>query len=193
MSARVLSLVGVLALLGGVATASDRILRTEVTLAAPVEQVWRAWTTEEGIRSFFAPAARVDPRVDGIYDIVFDPSRPGQTAEGMRIVAFEPPRRFAFTWSAPPTMPRVREQRTLVVIELESVGDRATRLLFTHGGWGEGSEWDAAYRYFDHAWAAVVLPGLKYRFDKGPISWSSRPPLSPIADSIAVELVRKGS
>lgn len=106
--------------------------------------------------------------------------------------AFEPPRRFAFSWSAPPTMPAVRAQRTLVVIELAPVGERATRLRFTHEGWGAGGEWDAAFRYFDHAWAAVVLPALKYRFEKGPVSRSSRPALAPIADSIAVELVRQG-
>jgi uncharacterized protein YndB with AHSA1/START domain len=192
VKATLLFLVVVGALAGGGAMAGDRILRAEVTIDAPVEQVWQAWTTEEGIRSFFAPAARVEPRVDGAYDIVFDPSRPGQTGEGMRILAFEPPRRFAFTWSAPPTMPSVRAQRTLVIVELTPVGEGGTRLRFTHEGWGEGNEWDAAFRYFDHAWAAQVLPALKYRFEKGPIAWSSRPALSPIADSIAVELVRRG-
>ena len=27
--------------------ASDRILRTEMTVDAPLEQVWKAWTTEK--------------------------------------------------------------------------------------------------------------------------------------------------
>lgn len=180
----------VLAGAGVTVEAGDRILRAEMDIPAPVEQVWRAWTTEEGIRSFFAPAARVDLRVDGLYDIVFDPSRPGQTAEGMRILAVEPPRRFAFTWSAPPTLPQARAQRTMVIIELAPFGSGGTRLRFTHLGWGDGGEWDAAYTYFERAWAAVVLPNLKHRFEKGPIDWSAPPTLPRVAESISVELAR---
>jgi uncharacterized protein YndB with AHSA1/START domain len=168
---------------------ADRILRAEMTVPGPVEKVWDAWTTVDGLRSFFAPAARVDLRVDGLYDIVFDPSRPGTTAEGMRILALDAPRRFAFTWSAPPTLAEARAQRTVVIVELAGEGTAATRLRFTHLGWGEGKAWDAAYAYFDNAWRAVVLPRLKHRFEKGPIDWSAPPSLPPITPSLAVDLV----
>jgi uncharacterized protein YndB with AHSA1/START domain len=175
--------------------ADDRILRVEMVLPAPVADVWQAWTTEEGVRTFFAPGARVEPHVDGAYDILFFPNRPeGQRgAEGMRILGFEPMRRFAFTWNAPPQFPGARAQRTEVVLEFEANGERETRLRFTHRGWGNGGEWDAAYAYFDDAWRAVVLPRLKQRFDEGPIDWGALPELPPIAPSIAVTLVPKGS
>jgi uncharacterized protein YndB with AHSA1/START domain len=190
---RIAGLVLALLSLVRLAEAADRILRAEMTVPAPVNEVWRAWTTEEGIRSFFAPAARVELRVDGAYDIIFDPSRPGQTAEGMRILAIEPMKRFAFTWSAPPDLPQARAQRTEVILDFEPDGERATRLRLTHLGWGDGGEWDAAYAYFDHAWSAVVLPRLKYRFEKAPIDWSAKPQLPPVAESISVTLVRSGS
>jgi uncharacterized protein YndB with AHSA1/START domain len=166
-----------------------------MVLPAPVAEVWRAWTTEEGVRTFFAPGARVQARVDGAYDILFFPNSPeGQRgAEGMRVLGFEPMRRFAFTWNAPPHFPEARAQRTEVVLEFETVGEHATRLRFTHQGWGDGGEWDSAYAYFDNAWRAVVLPRLKQRFEKGPIDWSAPPELAPIAPSIAVTLVPKGS
>jgi len=181
--------------LPGSARAEDRILRVAMVLPAPVADVWRAWTTEEGVRTFFAPGARVEPRVDGTYDILFFPSGPeGQRgAEGMRVLGFEPMHRFAFTWNAPPQFPHARAQRTEVVLEFEAEGARATRLRFTHQGWGRGGEWDGAYAYFDNAWRAVVLPRLKQRFEKGPIDWSAPPELAPIVPSMAVTLVPKGS
>ena len=111
----------------------------------------------------------------------------------MRILALEPPRRFAYTWSAPPNLPRVRGQRTMVILELEPLGDRATRLRLTHLGWGEGADWDAAYKYFDGAWRTVVLPRFKHRFEQGPIDWNARPELPPVAESISVELTAKGN
>ena len=34
---------------------SERAIKLEIVLNAPVEKVWKAWTTRDGIRSFFAP------------------------------------------------------------------------------------------------------------------------------------------
>jgi uncharacterized protein YndB with AHSA1/START domain len=181
--------------LGGALHAEDRVLRSELTLPAPVGEVWKAWTTEEGIRTFFAPASHVELRVDGAYDVFFAPDNPpGQRgAEGMRILGLEPMKRFAFTWNAPPHLPRARAQRTEVVLEFEPVGEAATRFRLTHQGWGEGGEWDAAYAYFDDAWRAVVLPRLKRRFEAGPIDWNAGLELPPVAPTIALTLVPKGS
>ncbi|HEY7411734.1 MAG TPA: SRPBCC domain-containing protein [Vicinamibacteria bacterium] len=182
----------VMALLVGAAAparAGDRALRAEVTVPAPLEDVWRAWTTEAGVKTFFAPGARIEPRVDGLYEILFNPEGEAgrRGAEGMRILAFEPPRRLAFTWNAPPDLPDVRAQRTMVVVTLEPQEDGHTRLRFAHIGWGEGGDWDRAYAYFDRAWRAVVLPRLVHRFKGGPVDWSRPPTLEPVAASLRTE------
>src|SRR5258706_12676013 len=105
---RILSFLPFVLVLAAVpAAATDRVLRTELVLDAPVDTLWKLWTTEEGITSFFAPACRIEPKVDGTLDIYFNPSAPAgeKGAEGMRIVAFDPNTRLAFTWSAPPSQP----------------------------------------------------------------------------------------
>jgi uncharacterized protein YndB with AHSA1/START domain len=168
------------------AHASDRILRAEIEVPAPVAEVWKAWATEEGVKSFFAPGAHIEAKVDGLYEIYFNPAAaPGDRgADGMRILAFEPEKRLAFTWNAPPTIPAIRGQRTMVVVQMWPVGEKRTGLRFTHQGWGEGPEWDQAYTYFDKAWNAVVLPRLVQRFTTGPVDWSAKPELKPVAASL---------
>jgi len=169
------------------AAASDRVLRAEITVPAPIEEVWKAWTTAEGIATFFAPVGKVDLRIDGTYDVWFDPkANPDlRGAEGMRIVGLEPNKRFAFTWNGPPSIPAIRVQRTIVVLDFAAAGERATRLRFTEMGWGDGPEWDTAYDYFDKAWGAVVLPRLIHRFEKGPIDWKAPPKLESIGSMVA--------
>ena len=63
----------------------DRVIRGEVVVQATVDAAWDAWTTEEGIMTFFAPDCNVDLRVDGWYEVFFDPDAPpGQKGgEGM--------------------------------------------------------------------------------------------------------------
>jgi uncharacterized protein YndB with AHSA1/START domain len=170
---------------------ADRILRCELVVKAPVAEVWKAWTTDAGIATFFAPEGHVDLRVDGTYDVWFNPQgAPGERgADGMRILDVEPQRRFAFTWNAPPSIPTIRGRRTVVVLDFAPEGESRTRLRFTHAGWGDGPGWDAAYDYFARAWSVQVLPYLLHRFEHGPIHWAQPPEVAPIPGPFKLELV----
>lgn len=142
-------------------------------IAAPIERVWEAWTTDEGVRSFFGPGSHVEQKVDGEYEIYFMPDAPAgeRGSDGMRVLAFHPPHALAFTWNAPPSIPAIRAQRTHVMIELEAIGDH-TRVVLTNGGYASGADWARALEYFDRAWD-VVLDRLEKRFAKGPIDWDA--------------------
>ena len=175
----------VLLALAGRAAAAQRVLTAEVLVPAPVDRVWAAWTTNEGIATFFAPSGKVDLRVDGAYSVYFNPeAKPGERgAENMRIVALDPMKRFAFTWSAPTSIPSVRSQRTIVTLDFAPAGEQ-TRLTFTQWGWGEGADWDKAYDYFDNAWGRIVLPRLVERFKSGPVDWKYADMPTPLEGSM---------
>jgi len=156
------------------ANAAERAIDKSVDVAATLDQVWDAWTTREGITSFFAPDAKVEARVGGAFQIYIDPTAPpgSKGADDMRFLAVQPKRMISFDWNAPPHLPEARAQRTFVVVRFEPVGDRQTRVTLHHTGWGESGEWDKAYQYFDRAWGDV-LGNLKNRFDKGPQDWTA--------------------
>lgn len=163
----------ILALTAAGAAAQERAIVKSVTVKAPVEEVWKAWTTAEGIKSFFAPDARVEPRPGGLFEIHINPyARPGMKgADGMVFLALQEPRMLSFTWNAPPHLPEVRGQRTSVTVRLEPAADGATQVRLTHTGWGDDGQWDQAYAYFDRAWGNV-LANLGKRFAEGPIDWT---------------------
>jgi len=158
---------------GGAAPAAERAIDKDVIVNASTDQVWEAWTTKAGIVSFFAPDAEIDARVGGAFHIFIDPlAQPGaRGADEMRFLALQPKRMLSFDWNAPPSLPEVRAQRTLVVLRFSPMDDKSTRVTLHHVGWGDGGEWDKAYAYFDRAWG-VVLGNLKKRFDAGPIDWT---------------------
>lgn len=155
------------------AAAAERAIDKQVVIAATVDQAWEAWTTREGIVSFFAPDAVVDPRVGGAFHVYIDPTAPDgmKGADDMRFLALQPKKMISFDWNAPPSLPQARAQRTFVVVRFEPVNERETRVSLHHTGWGEGGEWDQAFAYFDRAWGNV-LANLKKRFESGPQDWS---------------------
>jgi uncharacterized protein YndB with AHSA1/START domain len=155
------------------AAAEERSVRSYVVVPAGIDDVWKAWTTTEGVKSFFAPDARVEARVDGPFEVYFNPFAPEgmKGADGMRFLAVQEKKMITFTWNAPPSLPEARKQRTYVTVRFLPEGEKSTRVTLYHGGWGEGGEWDKAFAYFEKAWHAVLV-ALEERFTRGPRDWT---------------------
>lgn len=169
----VLSLILSLLLLPA-ARAAERALDKSVVVNATLDQAWEAWTTREGIVSFFAPDAQVEARPGGPFHIYMDPGgAPGMKgADDMRVLAVQPKKMLSFDWNAPPHLAEARQQRTVVIVRFEPLTEKTTRVSLYHVGWGDGGQWDQTYAYFDRAWSGV-LGNLQKRFDTGPRDWSA--------------------
>jgi uncharacterized protein YndB with AHSA1/START domain len=149
---------------GAQALAPD-IVVTKV-INAPVAEVWKAWTTTEGIESFFAPkAAKVEPWPGGAFELWFGVTLPEGTrgSEGCKVHSVKPMEQFVFEWNAPPTIPVIRGLRTLVYLDFKALPDNRTELTLRNFGYGEGEDWAKSKAYFAQAWPAVMA-GLEKRF-----------------------------
>lgn len=75
------------------AGAADSIV-SEGVIDAPVAAVWKAWTTTDGLKSWMAPLADIDLRIDGLMRATYNAK--GTLTDGdaihNRILAFEPER-----------------------------------------------------------------------------------------------------
>ncbi|MGE5342526.1 MAG: SRPBCC family protein [Candidatus Omnitrophota bacterium] len=157
-------------------------IRKAVILPVSADEAFQAWTTLQGVTSFFAPEADIELAVGGKYELYLAPKQPKgeRGSEGCKILSFVPGEMLSFTWSAPPSLPSVRKERTWVVLRFETMEPKKTRVYLTHIGWQAGEEWQKALQYFDRAWE-IVLGRLQYRFTTGPIDWSS--PFTPVPAS----------
>ncbi len=157
----------------------NRQISYEIKIPAAVADVWRAWTTEDGVRSFFALNSKIDLRPGGAYEMYFNQDAPKgeKGGEGMIILAVQPQKMLSFTWNAPPELAEVRGEMTHVTVRFTDIKSDETLVSLQHDGWGEGGEWDKAFDYFISAWGDVVLPRLKLSFEEGPIDWENPPPI----------------
>jgi uncharacterized protein YndB with AHSA1/START domain len=96
-----------------------------------------------------AASCAIEPAVGGA---VYEISRAGERSEWGRVVAWEPPRRFAMTWH--PGRARSEAQQVEVVFH-ESGG--GTRVVLRHFGWEALGDDAAALRErYAHGWIAVI-------------------------------------
>jgi uncharacterized protein YndB with AHSA1/START domain len=146
--------------------APAKALHKDVVVSGPRDEVWKCWTTSEGMKSFFASESKIELTPGGSYELYLGPpeAAPERGSEGCKVLGFLPGEILSFDWNAPPKFPEIRKQRTCVVIRLQPAGEGKTRVLLDQHGWGQGEQWDAVYKYFDSAWD-FVFNHLKERFD----------------------------
>ena len=156
---------------------TGRTIHLEFVVNASRAEVFQLWTTEEGLKKFFAPRAHVDLRLGGAYEMIFapdlDPEGENQGTKGARILRLEKDRALAFEWITfvyekhpsgfgPPVVSReVRDERpipTWVEIDLRDVPGQpgATHLRLMHRGFRSGGPWDEALAYFWRQWGAIL-------------------------------------
>ena len=142
----------------------ERVMELSVEVPAPLEEVWRAFTTSEGFRSWAVKVARVDLRVGGEFETSYDPKgqlgAPGNIRN--RIEALVPMRLVVIrNVQAPPgapfDVPTFQSLQTSV--QFQPLGDRLTRVVLHGPGFGHGDKFESVWRHFQmgNRWTLVRL------------------------------------
>lgn len=99
----------------------------------PVDALWAAWTTPEGVRSFWAPQAEIDPVVGGAYVVAW----PGQgwTMRG-EVLEIDQPHSLTITWR----WDHEKDQPTRHVTLTMAADGSGSRLGIHHRPYAEGDE-----------------------------------------------------
>lgn len=144
-----------------VAAAAPPPTRHEAVLDAPPAEVWRLWTTAEGLREWHAPHVAFELALGGRMSTEYDPSGTLGDAGTIvnRILAFEPERMLTIQVETPPAkFPFPEEVLAMwTVIDLEPVDDgRRTRLRVTGLGFGEGERFEQLRGFFERGNAITV-------------------------------------
>lgn len=164
--------IALLALMSCVAVAaSERMLVKAVIVHASLDDVWHAWTTEDGLR-FISAESNVELTRGGPYEWFIDlpPDENGKRGgEGAKVLAFLPKQMLAFSWTFPPSIPELRNagETTQVVVRLTELSRNSVKVELSAHEWQEGEAWDAGFAYFDSAWEKV-LGSLKTHFEQPP-------------------------
>ncbi len=149
-----------------VAIAPPQQLVIEVEVPAPLSDVWKAFTTSDGLSTWLTPNAVVDLKPGGEWTAHF----PGGSTGGGTIVSFVPEKELVIAAMAPDQFPHVRQERTRAVFQFEAKGS-STVVRLTQSGWKSGPEWTRAYEYLVSG-NAQLMATLHHRFVNGPIDWN---------------------
>lgn len=137
----------------------------ETTLAAPVESVWHAWTTNAGLSAWLAPRADINLRIGGKLRVAYDAAGVfGDTAVENEILAYDPQRMLAFrVTQAPADFPHAAAADTWTVVYLDAVNADSTRVRVVVNGLSSNPAAQDVRAFFESS-NAETLRRLEERF-----------------------------
>ena len=150
--------------IGSEKSSETRYIHKRIDIQASLADLWEAWTTVEGVNSFFGNDATIEMRIGGPYEICFVMEKPkGQRGtEGSKLLAFVPKRMIDFEWAIPRQFVEIRRQanklwnRTWVVVFFKALNEALTEIEVYHMGLGVDNKWNEVYNFFDRNWDAIL-------------------------------------
>jgi uncharacterized protein YndB with AHSA1/START domain len=129
---RVHTVLLVLAALFPTAAITQESITAEAVIDAPIGQVWNAWATSVGLRSWLAPHADIDAQIGGLMRANYDAKGSlgdSGTIEN-RVLSLEPERMLSIQVSrAPESFPfKARVGEMWTVLYFSAVADEKTKL-----------------------------------------------------------------
>jgi uncharacterized protein YndB with AHSA1/START domain len=159
------------------APASFSPLVHETVVAAPLESVWRAWSTSAGLSAWLAPLVDIDLRIGGTLRVAYDANAglDSDTAVVNEILAYDPPHMLAFrVVQAPRDFPFAAAVASMwTVVYLDASSSETTRVRVVVNGLGDdapnaGANAAPGPRAFFERGNAETLQRLEERFGTPP-------------------------
>ncbi|GGA60202.1 SRPBCC family protein [Ornithinibacillus halotolerans] len=151
-------------------TTNNKAITKEVTINAPLDLVWYAWTISERVSEWFAPEAVVDLREGGAYELYFIPGNStSMNTKGCKITKLISKKELHFTWKGPDQFEELMNndnELTTVCVNLQSINENSTKVTLKHIGFKDKEEWVEAFEWHQMAWSGV-LESLKSALEKG--------------------------
>ena len=149
---------------------NDKTIINEVTIHAPVDLVWYAWTIPERVSEWFAPETVVELKEGGAYELYFIPgNRTSMNTKGCKITKLINEKELHFTWKGPDQFEALmnkEDELTIVKVSFLSINDNFTKVVVEHSGLKDNEDWLEAINWHEMAWSGV-LDSLKSALEKG--------------------------
>jgi len=160
-----------------VSPTGERVLRHEIIINAGLQDVWNAMTTDDGLKSFMVPTAKIELKTGGAWETNYRIGSRIGDADNIRnqVLCYVPLEMLALKVNLTGAFPDgPRKAGTLfAVLTFKQLDPKSVLITESMAGWQQGPDWDKTWGFFD--WGnAYTLGQLCKRFVEGPVDWNKR-------------------
>ena len=132
----------------------DRVLQLSVVVPIDIRETWKLFTTDEGLRKWIAPIAKIDMKIGGSIKTNYDPNKAIDDTTSIKLdiinyIEYEMlTLKVNLNNSFPPEAKR-EDKNLQEILQFVKVDGKKTKIVSSMVGWGQGSYWDKTYSFFE--------------------------------------------
>ena len=132
----------------------DKVLQLSIIVPATVKEVWKLFTTDEGLKKWIAPVAKIDMKIGGSIRTNYDSNKTVDDSSSIKLdiinyIQYEMLTLKVNLNNSFPAEAKKEDKNLQEILQFVKVGEHETKIISTMVGWGQGSHWDKAYSFFE--------------------------------------------
>lgn len=132
----------------------EKVLQLSITVPININDTWNLFTTDEGLKKWIAPVAKIDMKIGGSIKTNYDPNKSLDDSTSIKLdiinyIEYEMlTLKVNLNNSFPPEAKR-EDKNLQEILQFVKVDDNKTKIISSMVGWGQGTHWDKTYSFFE--------------------------------------------
>lgn len=132
----------------------EKVLQLSIVVPININETWKLFTTDEGLKKWIAPVAKIDMKIGGSIKTNYDPDKTVDDTTSIKLdivnyIEYEMlTLKVNLNNNFPPEAKR-EDKNLQEILQFVKVDDNKTKIISSMVGWGQGSHWDKTYSFFE--------------------------------------------
>ena len=132
----------------------EKVLQLSIVVPININETWKLFTTDEGLKKWIAPVAKIDMKIGGSIKTNYDPNKTVDDTSSIKLdiinyIEYEMlTLKVNLNNNFPPEAKR-EDKNLQEILQFVKVDDNKTKIISSMVGWGQGSHWDKTYSFFE--------------------------------------------
>lgn len=132
----------------------ERVLQLSITVPIKTKEVWKLFTTDEGLKKWIAPVVKIDMKTGGSIRTNYDASKTYDDSSSIKldIINYLENEMLILKVNLNDNFPaevKKEDKNLQEILQFVDVENGKTKIILTMVGWGQGSYWDKTYSFFE--------------------------------------------
>jgi uncharacterized protein YndB with AHSA1/START domain len=137
-----------------VTQSGEKVLQLSIIVPINIKETWKLFTTDEGLKKWIAPVAKIDMKIGGSIRTNYDKNKTVDDSTSIKLdiinyIEYEMLTLKVNLNNSFPPEAKKEDKNLQEILQFVKVDDNKTRIISTMVGWGQGSHWDKAYSFFE--------------------------------------------
>jgi hypothetical protein len=132
----------------------EKVLQLSIIIPMDKKEVWKLFTTGEGLKKWIAPVAAISMKTGGYIKTNYDANKIADDSTSIQLgiinyLEYEMMTLKVNLNNSFPEDVKAADNNLQEILQFSDAGNGKTKLVSTMVGWGEGDHWNNAYAFFE--------------------------------------------